>query len=939
MYLFKRFIGITVALSMAVMNFTTFDSAAETSTTQLPVAPQMELSLPSEIEENTVDLPVGDVLPVKQIQLSPEALKSIDANLEASKKEESKTSSSPMLMKSQLLNSSTVGYPDTTYYSTYAYDKLTADQQSLYNAMVTQADAIQLSSDNITGVVDDGTTIYPFTSTVEGKTYSKDDISIVFLSFVYDNPQYFWLYCWGWGYHYSDETETKIDGVLAFCRDEFADGETRSAKWSTIKTNIASYITDVTANGGTTDYSKAQYLYEKLCENVEYALDEYGNPEQDPFAHSIEGAFDGDSDTQIVCEGYAKVYELLLNIMGIDSISVTGLGDPNNPDSGHMWNMVEMDNNWYWVDATWDDTDQFANEYGLYFLRGSLNWSMHQPDDTQMDSNNDGYTDWQYALPAVSESDYTAAPIYIVQYPTQVNMSNLCNVDLSVYTTPIDGGTNTYTWKKNDTLVGTTTEPYYELAGAAGNLDGTYTVEIKHTLNGETTTTSNGCAVTLSDHINTIVPDFEATKSANVGDSVTFSINVDNGDDIYSYTNKYQWYKDGAKIEGANDSTYTIENATTDKSGIYFAIVSNNIFKTTGDYILNVDCTKLCTLTVSDPAETTTETSETTTETSETTTETSETTAETSETTTETSETTTETSETTAETSETTAETSETTAETSETTAETSETTAETSETTAETSETTTVDTITSDTTDSPVPVYTPDPHEKQSLITKLDSVLSGLKDGDNLTIKSTSTDKTIVSSVLSTIKGKDIDVIIEVADGISVSFNGKDIPDSWSAKDINFNMSFDTSNIPEENIEEFAGNQRKKLLSLDFDGAFGFNVNVKFHIGYLESGKTASLYYYNPETEAFELMASSKINGGGDAKFIFTHASDYVILISDENGLIKNRTKMSYDSEDTSSEDTTNPKTGGSKLPATLVVLSGATIASIVFSKKKLIK
>jgi hypothetical protein len=50
-----------------------------------------------------------------------------------------------------------------------------------------------------------------------------------------------------------------------------------------------------------------------------------------------------------VCQGYAQAYNILLEKCGIDSVMAT------SRDMNHAWNLVNIDNEWYHVDVTWDD--------------------------------------------------------------------------------------------------------------------------------------------------------------------------------------------------------------------------------------------------------------------------------------------------------------------------------------------------------------------------------------------------------------------------------------------------------------------------------------------------------------------------------------------------------------------------------------------------------
>ena len=52
-----------------------------------------------------------------------------------------------------------------------------------------------------------------------------------------------------------------------------------------------------------------------------------------------------------LCEGYSKTFEYLCQSVGIPCICIRGKAN----DGNHMWNMVQLENNWYHVDVTWDD--------------------------------------------------------------------------------------------------------------------------------------------------------------------------------------------------------------------------------------------------------------------------------------------------------------------------------------------------------------------------------------------------------------------------------------------------------------------------------------------------------------------------------------------------------------------------------------------------------
>ncbi|MGP1458801.1 MAG: transglutaminase domain-containing protein [Treponema sp.] len=71
-----------------------------------------------------------------------------------------------------------------------------------------------------------------------------------------------------------------------------------------------------------------------------------------------------------VCEGYSLAYKKLMLGIGVPTQFVTG---PAFGADGHMWNRIQIDGEWYNLDATWDDNDSAyyyrrAHCLGAYFL-------------------------------------------------------------------------------------------------------------------------------------------------------------------------------------------------------------------------------------------------------------------------------------------------------------------------------------------------------------------------------------------------------------------------------------------------------------------------------------------------------------------------------------------------------------------------------------------
>ena len=108
------------------------------------------------------------------------------------------------------------------------------------------------------------------------------------------------------------------------------------------------------------DLDKLRAYRDKICELTDYnyaaveAEDTpYGNPWQ------LIWVFDGDPDTKVVCEGYAKAFQYLCDLsvfqhpISVISVSGDSCNVQDGSGGGHMWNIVTMeDGKNYLVDVT-----------------------------------------------------------------------------------------------------------------------------------------------------------------------------------------------------------------------------------------------------------------------------------------------------------------------------------------------------------------------------------------------------------------------------------------------------------------------------------------------------------------------------------------------------------------------------------------------------------
>lgn len=197
-------------------------------------------------------------------------------------------------------------------------------------------------------------------------------------------------------------------------------------------------------------------------------------------------------------------------------------------------------------------------------------------------------------------------------------------------------------------------------------------------------------------------------------------------------------------------------------------------------------------------------------------------------------------------------------------------------------------------------------------------------KTGSKIRVNLLKTTK-IPANVFESIKGKDVTVTYKVSDKASWIINGKDITGNVTAT-IDLGLVVGTSDIPKQKVAALADGNETIQLSLNYDGAFGFEGILRLSIGTDYSGKVANLYYYNEKTGKFEYYQAVQVKEDGTVDFEFSHASDYVIVLND--------TDMSQ----TTSSVIASPKTSDNTpiAAAVMLLLFGCALMGTAYRKNK---
>ena len=251
------------------------------------------------------------------------------------------------------------------YSSDYYYTQLSAAQKQAWDQLDEECMDILLNTDSSYLQYNSRNDMYLLKPVTANGLTSNQAMQVIEL-FTYSNPQYYFLS------NYFSDAPSQMTIILY---TPFGNGQTRSM----VTEHFASMLQKWTKDLDTTfpNYDEAadaesQFdmeveIHDLICDEISYDFkytDEWYN-------QSIISVL---FDHYGVCAGYAKSMTALLSYYGITNCVVFS--------SGHVWNEVEIGENWYVLDATWDDSngDTYINRTYLNTTNEKLNDSTHTED-------------------------------------------------------------------------------------------------------------------------------------------------------------------------------------------------------------------------------------------------------------------------------------------------------------------------------------------------------------------------------------------------------------------------------------------------------------------------------------------------------------------------------------------------------------------------------
>ena len=180
--------------------------------------------------------------------------------------------------------------------------------------------------------------LYPVFAPIEAVT--PGELKNVFSAVYGDHPELFWMETAYSGKFMGNGQCVEID--LQFNRTA-QDLENAKAAFHEKADQILAQAQSLPGN-----YEKEKFVHDALVDRITYNLG----------AEMNQSAYSALVNEQTVCAGYARAFQYLLMQLGVPCYYCTGYAGEN-----HAWNIVALEDGYYNVDTTWDDTGNGTYDY------------------------------------------------------------------------------------------------------------------------------------------------------------------------------------------------------------------------------------------------------------------------------------------------------------------------------------------------------------------------------------------------------------------------------------------------------------------------------------------------------------------------------------------------------------------------------------------------
>lgn len=218
-------------------------------------------------------------------------------------------------------------------------------------------------------------------------TLDVSELNSVYNYVLADHPEIFYSN----GIHYTQSslngivTSITVEGQYSMSRESASSYE---ASLTTAINNILAGVPGYLDGTETDDFTKLKYLYDYIITNTEY---EEGSDENQNIISVL-------LNHRSVCNGYAKTFQYLSQLMGIPAILVTGYAEGGL----HAWNVALMDGAWYQFDVTFGDSQMSQTSSGKADS-SFINYAYFGLNDEEMSANHNALS--TIPVPSCTETE------------------------------------------------------------------------------------------------------------------------------------------------------------------------------------------------------------------------------------------------------------------------------------------------------------------------------------------------------------------------------------------------------------------------------------------------------------------------------------------------------------------------------------------------------
>lgn len=226
------------------------------------------------------------------------------------------------------------------------FEQLTEDQRKAYQQI-------------LTGLMEMEKTI-----PLENVSLRLSEVEKVLYAVIEDNPGIFWVHRRKFSYK-EDTSDGHITAIMpVYWMD---DGE-RRRRQTELDEAVPQFLEGITAETG--DYEAALAVYERMAMELDYdslalEAEKRRQKKSDDLPDDLRSVYGALVLKKAVCAGYARAFNYLMQMLGIESMYVRG---ECSGEGRHGWNIVKLEGEYYHVDVTWGDnsnTDPSKDDEGF----------------------------------------------------------------------------------------------------------------------------------------------------------------------------------------------------------------------------------------------------------------------------------------------------------------------------------------------------------------------------------------------------------------------------------------------------------------------------------------------------------------------------------------------------------------------------------------------